>query len=135
MYRLPHLTVCLVGALLLMPFCRAESDFEEYDTTALYEDYNATFEYSFYSNSSVDDLDKFLLEAGDTGDVEPGTDVTPTEEVTEGEEVETVEMEDEVTITKPPTSRHIPTDEACRTTSPCMLVALGLISHQLARLL
>ncbi|XP_062384958.1 uncharacterized protein si:ch211-191i18.2 [Sardina pilchardus] len=119
MSRLPHLTVCLVGALLLMPFCRAqESDFEEYDTTPDYDDdFNTTIEYSFFSNSSADELDKFLQEVGDTGDVERNTEVTPTQEVTEGEEEVTVEMEEEeeeeeetveMTITIPPTLARVP---------------------------
>ncbi|KAF3834429.1 hypothetical protein F7725_025633 [Dissostichus mawsoni] len=38
--------------------------------TADYEDYNATFEYSFYSNTSIEDLDKFSERFIETEDEE-----------------------------------------------------------------
>ncbi|XP_062342873.1 uncharacterized protein si:ch211-191i18.2 [Osmerus eperlanus] len=40
-------------------------------TTQDYGDYNATFDYSFYSNSSTEDLDKFLSESEEEEDEEP----------------------------------------------------------------
>ncbi|KAL2080303.1 hypothetical protein ACEWY4_024096 [Coilia grayii] len=147
MTRLPHLTVCLLGALLLMPFCRAEkeNDFKEYDTTLNpdYDDYNATFEYIFFSNSSSEDLERFIKETEEGGgSVVTGTDVTPTEGVTVEYETQTEEAQEEETqeeeeeeMTKPPNPRNTPTGEACRSTSPRLLIALGLLSHLWARLL
>ncbi|KAL3043325.1 hypothetical protein OYC64_003235 [Pagothenia borchgrevinki] len=80
------LSVYLSGASLIL--LTAVSEAQYYDLTAApdYEDYNATFEYSFYSNSSIEDLDKFSErfietedeEGEDTGGQQQEQDVTVT---------------------------------------------------------
>ncbi|KAK5883040.1 hypothetical protein CesoFtcFv8_019411, partial [Champsocephalus esox] len=59
------------------------SEAQYYDLTAApdYEDYEgATFEYSFYSNTSIEDLDKFIETKGEEGEDTGGQeqDVTVT---------------------------------------------------------
>uniref|UniRef100_UPI003AADED4D uncharacterized protein isoform X2 n=1 Tax=Centroberyx gerrardi TaxID=166262 RepID=UPI003AADED4D len=73
--RRSFLSVCLTAAslLLLLPLSGAEVQYEDYLDSTLapdYSDYNATFDYSFYSNSSIDDLDEFLKGAGGGADPE-----------------------------------------------------------------
>ncbi|XP_063042160.1 uncharacterized protein si:ch211-191i18.2 [Engraulis encrasicolus] len=161
MFRVLHLTAWLLGVLLLVSICWAEEaeedEFPAYGTTpypdADYDYNNATFDYIFFSNSSSEDLEKFIMEtAGE--DVTP-TDitVTMTEDTTAGYETQTeeeeVDVEEEVqqeeekkeeqekeeeeeerrTVTKAPTSRHFPKAAASRSASTCVLVALGLLSH------
>ncbi|KAJ4927909.1 hypothetical protein JOQ06_015710, partial [Pogonophryne albipinna] len=80
------LSVYLSGASLIL--LTAVSEAQYYDLTAApdYEDYNATFEYSFYSNTSIEDLDKFSErfietegeEGEDTGGQQQEQDVTVT---------------------------------------------------------
>ncbi|KAF7691220.1 hypothetical protein HF521_011517 [Silurus meridionalis] len=63
MLRLLHhclIAVCLVRFLMRLPLCCAQY---EYDTTLPPDyDYNATFEYNFFSNSSNEDLEIFIRE-------------------------------------------------------------------------
>ncbi|XP_076864985.1 uncharacterized protein LOC143516927 [Brachyhypopomus gauderio] len=84
MARLPHhflITLCLAGSLLLLPLYCAGLDVipvQDYDSTPSPEyDYNATFDYIFFSNGSSDDLEKFLR-AGGTDEASTETDVQST---------------------------------------------------------
>ncbi|XP_035848912.1 uncharacterized protein si:ch211-191i18.2 isoform X1 [Sander lucioperca] len=78
--------------LLLLP---AVSEAQYYDLTPApdYDDYNATFDYSFYSNASSEDLDKFSErfidpededQQEDTGGSREGQEVTVTMATTPG---------------------------------------------------
>lgn len=80
MSSLSLLSVYLSGAsliLLLTAVCDAQYD--DYTPTPEYDsDYNATFDYSFFSNSSSEDLDKFTepyidQEEGEEGEEEEDT--------------------------------------------------------------
>ncbi|KTG45963.1 hypothetical protein cypCar_00029095 [Cyprinus carpio] len=69
MARLPHrcvmISVCLAGALLLLPLCLGVEDDQynlDYESTGTPEyDYNSTIEFSFFINASSEDLEKFLM--------------------------------------------------------------------------
>ncbi|XP_070702006.1 uncharacterized protein [Pempheris klunzingeri] len=59
MFSLSFLSVSLTGASLIL-LLTAASEAQYFDATQLPDyDYNATFDYSFYSNASSEDLDKF----------------------------------------------------------------------------
>ncbi|XP_062266303.1 uncharacterized protein si:ch211-191i18.2 [Platichthys flesus] len=61
MSSLSFLSVYLSGASMIL-LLTAVSQAQDYDYTPASDydsDYNATFEYSFYSNSSSEDLEKF----------------------------------------------------------------------------
>ncbi|XP_046875853.1 uncharacterized protein si:ch211-191i18.2 [Hypomesus transpacificus] len=109
------LLLCLANALLLLPLCYGEED-QDYDmTTQDYGDYNATFDYSFYSNSSNEELDKFLSDSEEEEDQEP----------------EVVDEEFEVTtITTVAGSRAPKTSSA----SASLLFSAALTLHLLPRL-
>lgn len=90
MSSLSLLTVYLSGASLIL-LLTAVSEAQYYDFTPApdYDDYNATFEYSFYSNTSSEDLDKFSNqfidqeeEEEDTGGEREEEDVTVTTSTT-----------------------------------------------------
>lgn len=118
MARLPHhcvmISVCLAGALLLLPLCLGVEEDQynsDYDTTPTPEyDYNSTFEFWFFSNVSSEELEKYLME--------------------NGTETETFEGEEE------PTEPTIfDTDQASQSTPLCSLLTLVLMVHPLLRLL
>ncbi|KAF4073926.1 hypothetical protein AMELA_G00248830 [Ameiurus melas] len=117
MLRLLHhylIAVCLAGSLVLLPLCCGgihNSDYE-YDSTPLPDyDYNATFDYSFFSNSSNEALEYFIREK-ESEDENGGLDIWQTDE-----EVTTQE------------------NKAFRTVYPSSLLILILAAHQLLRLL
>ncbi|XP_017310635.1 uncharacterized protein si:ch211-191i18.2 isoform X2 [Ictalurus punctatus] len=68
MLRLLHhclIVVCLAGSLMLLPLCCGglKTLEYEYDSTPVPDyDYNATFDYSFFSNSSNEALEYFIRE-------------------------------------------------------------------------
>ncbi|KAK5854496.1 hypothetical protein PBY51_004684 [Eleginops maclovinus] len=64
------LFVYLSGASLILLTAVSEAQYYDLTATPDYEDYNASFEYSFYSNTSIEDLDKFSERFIDTGDEE-----------------------------------------------------------------
>ncbi|KAB5530899.1 hypothetical protein PHYPO_G00134660 [Pangasianodon hypophthalmus] len=117
MLRLLHhclLAVCLAGSLMLLPLCCAGfkliSEYE-YDSTPLPDyDYNATFDYTFFSNSSTEDLEIFFREK----ESEDGLDISPTDT--------------ESTVSTYPS-------KAFRTVYPSLVLVLILAAHQLLRLL
>lgn len=61
MSSLSFLSVYLSGAsLILLLTAVSEAQYDDFTPAPDYDmDYNATFEYSFYSNASSEDLDKF----------------------------------------------------------------------------
>ncbi|XP_050925652.1 uncharacterized protein si:ch211-191i18.2 isoform X2 [Lates calcarifer] len=62
MSSLSFLSVYLSGASVILLLTAAASQAQDYDFTPPTDydsDYNATFEYSFYSNTSSEDLEKF----------------------------------------------------------------------------
>uniref|UniRef100_A0A8C1UMG4 Si:ch211-191i18.2 n=1 Tax=Cyprinus carpio TaxID=7962 RepID=A0A8C1UMG4_CYPCA len=63
MAKLPHLCVmislCLSGALLLLPLCLGVEDDQYYDY-----DSNSTYEYSFFSNVSSKEQENFFMGEG-----------------------------------------------------------------------
>ncbi|KAM7384913.1 hypothetical protein PAMA_012009 [Pampus argenteus] len=65
------LSVYLSGVSVILLLTVSEAQYyEDYTPTPDYDsDYNATFDYSFYSNVSTDELEKFLT--GDKGFVTP----------------------------------------------------------------
>ncbi|KAK6323793.1 hypothetical protein J4Q44_G00061320, partial [Coregonus suidteri] len=83
--------------------------------------YNATFEYIFFSNTSTEDLEKFLR-AGEEED-DKGEDMGEEEDTTFSTTMSTTDSSI-VTIAK-----------GSRTAPPCLLLALGLTVHQLGQLL
>ncbi|XP_058608626.1 uncharacterized protein si:ch211-191i18.2 [Onychostoma macrolepis] len=128
MARLPHrcvmISVCLAGALLLLPLCLGVEDDQynfDYDSTQIPEyDYNSTFEYSFFSNASSEELDKFLM----------GRETeTQTETEAEKETVGGVHEE------KPTEPTIFDTDQASQSTPLCSILTLVLMVHLLLRLL
>ncbi|KAL3043327.1 hypothetical protein OYC64_003237 [Pagothenia borchgrevinki] len=80
------LSVYLSGASLILLTAVSEAQYYDLAAAPDYEDYNATFEYSFYSNTSIEDLDKFSErfietedeEGEDTGGQQQEQDVTVT---------------------------------------------------------
>ncbi|KAL7382741.1 hypothetical protein ABVT39_027143 [Epinephelus coioides] len=79
------LSVYLSGAsLILLLTAVSEAQFYDFTPTPDYDDYNATFDYSFYSNASSEDLDKFSApfidyeEEEDTGGQQEEEEVTVT---------------------------------------------------------
>ncbi|XP_067281701.1 uncharacterized protein si:ch211-191i18.2 [Pseudorasbora parva] len=129
MARLPHrcvmISVCLAGTLLLLPLCSGVDedqynfDYEEYTHTPEY-DYNSTFDFTFFSNASSDDLEKFLM-----GVTESGKKTSFTE--TDG----SVHEKKSTTPTAPITESN----QASRSTPVCFLLTLVVLVHQLLRLL
>lgn len=125
MHRLTHyhfLLVCLTGVLLLLPLCWGQNEYDDYgDTTPTPDyDYNATFEYTFFSNTSTEDLDKFLSGSEEEDD--------------EGEDME--EEEDTTfSTTMSTTDSSIVMAKGSRTARPCLLLAVGLTVHHLGQLL
>ncbi|XP_035385267.1 uncharacterized protein si:ch211-191i18.2 [Electrophorus electricus] len=120
MPRLPHhcvIAVCMAGSLLLLPLYCACLDVlptYEYDSTPSPEyDYNATFDYVFYSNGSSEDLEKVLMGGGT---YESETDISPTDAVS-------------------PMSTSLITDQATRAVYPNVLLTLVLTARHLLRLL
>ncbi|XP_059412357.1 uncharacterized protein si:ch211-191i18.2 [Carassius carassius] len=124
MARLPHhcvmISVCLAGALLVLPLCLGVEEDQynfDYDTTQTPEyDYNSTFEFSFFSNVSSEELEKYLMENG-----------TETESEAEKETFGDEEKPTEATICD--------TDQASQSTPLCSLLTLVLMVHPLLRLL
>ncbi|XP_034401615.1 uncharacterized protein si:ch211-191i18.2 [Cyclopterus lumpus] len=53
------LSVYLSAASLMLLTAVSEAQYYDLTPAPDYDDYNATFEYSFYSNASSEDLDKF----------------------------------------------------------------------------
>ncbi|XP_037651789.1 uncharacterized protein si:ch211-191i18.2 [Sebastes umbrosus] len=93
MSSLGLLSVYLSGAsLILLLSAVSEAQYYELSPAPDYDDYNATFEYSFYSNTSSEDLDKFSerfideeeAEEEDTGGQREEEDVTVTMTTTRG---------------------------------------------------
>ncbi|KAK9527069.1 hypothetical protein VZT92_015733 [Zoarces viviparus] len=82
------LSVCLSAASLILLLPVSEAQYYELTPTTDYDDYNATFEYSFYSNASSEDLDKFserfIDEEEDTGGQQEEEDGTGTMTTTRG---------------------------------------------------
>ncbi|XP_069372642.1 uncharacterized protein [Paralichthys olivaceus] len=77
------LSIYLSGASMIL-LLTAVSQAQDYDFTPAPDydsDYNATFEYSFYSNSSMEDLEKF---SGPFIDLEEEEEETTTTGSTEG---------------------------------------------------
>ncbi|KAK6327495.1 hypothetical protein J4Q44_G00031400 [Coregonus suidteri] len=122
MHRLTHyrfLSVCLTGVLLLLPLCWGQYVYDDYGDTTLTPDYdyNATIEYSFFSNTSTEDLDKFLSASEEEDD--------------KGEEEDTTFS----TAMSTTDSSIVTMAKGSRTAPPCLLLALGLTVHQLGQLL
>ncbi|KAM9494950.1 uncharacterized protein Hap1MRO34_004736 [Clarias gariepinus] len=109
MFRLLHhclIAAFLAASLMLLPFDCAEYD---YNPTSLPDyDYNATFEYSFYSNSSTEDLATFFNRI-------------------ENEELD-ISHED------PVSTATSPRNKAFRTVYPSLLLTPILAVYQLLRL-
>ncbi|XP_053469168.1 uncharacterized protein si:ch211-191i18.2 isoform X2 [Ictalurus furcatus] len=86
MLRLLHhclIAVCLAGSLMLLPLCCGGLKISEYeyDSTPLPDyDYNATFDYSFFSNSSNEALEYFIREK-ESEDENGGLDRSQTDQV------------------------------------------------------
>ncbi|XP_041810718.1 uncharacterized protein si:ch211-191i18.2 [Chelmon rostratus] len=88
------LSVCLSGApLILLLTAGSEGQYDDFTPAPDYDsDYNATFEYSFYSNASSEDLDRFSErfidqaegEEEDAGGRQEEEDVTVTMATTPG---------------------------------------------------
>ncbi|XP_066531782.1 uncharacterized protein si:ch211-191i18.2 [Hoplias malabaricus] len=121
MPRLPHhclIAVCLAGSLLLLPlYCAGEEDLsssEYYSTSSPEYDYNSTFEISFFSNASAEDLERFLS----------GPDTTE-------EETET----DTSLITDTTFPTFSPKGQASRTVHCSFLLTVVLTAHQFLRFL
>ncbi|XP_056336518.1 uncharacterized protein si:ch211-191i18.2 [Danio aesculapii] len=117
--RCVMISVCL---LLLLPLCWGVEPDHEY----LYEftdapDYNSTFEYSFFSNVSREDLERFLN--GEELDTVGETNFTESE--TDGR----VHQEKP---TEPPVMFE---SQASRSSPVCLLLQLVVMVHHLLRLL
>ncbi|XP_068589701.1 uncharacterized protein si:ch211-191i18.2 [Cebidichthys violaceus] len=84
------LSVCLSAASLILLLPGSEAQYYDLTPAPDYDDYNATFEYSFYSNASSEDLDKFSErfideeEEEDTGGQQEEEDMTGTMTTTRG---------------------------------------------------
>ncbi|KAM6903944.1 uncharacterized protein PEZ65_018721 [Lycodopsis pacificus] len=84
------LSVCLSAASLILLLPVSEAQYYDVTPAPDYDDYNATFEYSFYSNASSEDLDKFSErfideeEEEDTGGQQEEEDGTGTMTTTRG---------------------------------------------------
>ncbi|CAB1320912.1 unnamed protein product [Coregonus sp. 'balchen'] len=93
--------------------------YDDYGDTTLTPDYdyNATIEYSFFSNTSTEDLDKFLSASEEEDD--------------KGEEEDTTFS----TAMSTTDSSIVTMAKGSRTAPPCLLLALGLTVHQLGQLL
>ncbi|XP_072530955.1 uncharacterized protein [Salminus brasiliensis] len=121
MPRLPHyclIAVCLAGSLLLRPLCCAGPDemVYDYDSTPLPEyDYNATFEYSFFSNGSNEELEDFFKEK-EIGDDDAVTETS-------------------LTDPEPTVFTTLGKNQASRTVYSSLLLTVVLIAHQMLRLL
>ncbi|XP_060798061.1 uncharacterized protein si:ch211-191i18.2 [Neoarius graeffei] len=120
MLRLLHhclIAVCLAGSLMLLPLCCAEDAIifdHDYNSTPLPDyDYNATFDYTLFSNGSLEDLE-WLLREKDYEDEKPGLDTSHTD---------------------PQSTVSTSTNKAFRTVYPSSLLMLILAAHQLLRLL
>ncbi|XP_059205867.1 uncharacterized protein si:ch211-191i18.2 [Centropristis striata] len=128
------LSVYLSGASLIL-LLTAVSKAQYYDLTPApdYDDYNATFEYSFYSNTSSEDLDKFSErfidqeeeEEEDTGGQRPGE-----------EEVVTVTTATTRTTTEsvgdgPYSDASLPVSVDVRTLVWTLMILIGLNLQQL----
>ncbi|XP_047663581.1 uncharacterized protein si:ch211-191i18.2 [Tachysurus fulvidraco] len=119
MLRLLHqclIAVSLAGTLMLLPrCCAAIVDIQlepEYDSTPLPDyDYNATFDYSFFSNSSTEELEIFLKEK------------------------ETETDNSDLDITDLLSTVSTDSNEAFRTVYSSLLLMLILAAHQLLGLL
>ncbi|XP_054600998.2 uncharacterized protein [Nothobranchius furzeri] len=91
MSRFRFLTVHLLGGSLLL-LLSAVCEAQYYDDVTPAPDYdsssNFTFEYSFYSNTSVDDLDKFFVSVDEQEEEEEEVTatvaMTTSKETTEG---------------------------------------------------
>ncbi|XP_073678378.1 uncharacterized protein [Garra rufa] len=129
MARLPHrcvmISVCLAGALLLLPLCLGVEDDQynfDYDSTQTPEyDYNSTFDFSFFSNASSEDLERFLMGGG----TDSATSFTETEKETDGGAHEEKPTEPTIFVMS----------QASQSTPLCSLLTLVLMVHQLLRLL
>ncbi|KAJ8000191.1 hypothetical protein DPEC_G00202280 [Dallia pectoralis] len=109
----PCLLSVLTGALLLVPICwgQYEDSYDNHEATGTPDyDYNTTFEYTFFSNDSSDELDKFLTK----NDI--GIDM--------GEEESTV-------VSTTDSDRVF--DKGSRMAPPCFLFTLGFTAHQLVQ--
>ncbi|XP_050993671.1 uncharacterized protein si:ch211-191i18.2 [Labeo rohita] len=135
MARLPHrcvmISVCLAGALLLLPLCLGVEDYQyniDYDSTQTPEyDYNSTFDFSFFSNASSEELEKFFMGEGTDSGRETSFKETETER-----EKETDGGAHEEKPTEPTT---FVMNQASQSTPLCSLLTLVLMLHQLLRLL
>ncbi|XP_057209942.1 uncharacterized protein si:ch211-191i18.2 [Triplophysa rosa] len=121
MARIPHpcatISACLAGALLLLPLCLGDHYEFDYDSSE-YSD-NSTIAYSFFSNGSTEELEKFLLGGGtDTGG---DTSVTETDE--------------SVREVKPTETTFSVMNRASRSTPVYLLLTLVMMVYQLLRLL
>ncbi|NP_001038506.1 uncharacterized protein isoform X1 [Danio rerio] len=124
MARRAERCVMISVCLLLLPLCwGVEPDHEyEYEFTDTPEfDYNTTFEYSFFSNVSSEDLEKFLK--GEELYTEGETSFTESE--TDGR----VHQEKP---TEPPVMFE---SQASRSSPACLLLTLVVMVHHLLRLL
>uniref|UniRef100_A0A671NYH4 Si:ch211-191i18.2 n=1 Tax=Sinocyclocheilus anshuiensis TaxID=1608454 RepID=A0A671NYH4_9TELE len=121
------ISVCLAGALLLLPLCFGVEDNQynfDYDSTQTPEyEYNSTFEYSFFSNASSEELEKFLM--GEGMDSGGETSFTEIKKETDGG----------VHEEKPTEPTIFDKDQASQSTPVCSLLTLVLMVHQLLRLL
>ncbi|XP_056597539.1 uncharacterized protein si:ch211-191i18.2 [Triplophysa dalaica] len=119
MARIPHpcvtISACLAGALLLLPLCLGYQYEFDYDSPE-YSD-NSSIEYSFFSNGSTEELEKFILGGGtDTGG---DTSVT--------------EKDESVREVKPTETTIL--NQASRLTPVYLLLTLVMMVYQLLRLL
>ncbi|XP_054461611.1 uncharacterized protein si:ch211-191i18.2 [Anoplopoma fimbria] len=84
------LSVYLSAASLILLLTVSEAQYYDLTPAPDYDDYNATFDYSFYSNASSEDLDKFSErfideeEVEDTGEEQEEEEVTVTTATTQG---------------------------------------------------
>ncbi|XP_065147436.1 uncharacterized protein [Paramisgurnus dabryanus] len=124
MARIPHrcvtISACLAGALLLLPLCWGVEDEEyDYDSTQ-FPDYNETFEFSFFSNASREELENItrLLFGVET---DTGEDSSKRET-------------DENVLKEKPTKPTVPMNQASRS-APVRFITLLMMVYQLLRLL
>lgn len=120
------LSVYLSGASLILLLTASEAQYDSFTSAPDYDsDYNATFEYSFYSNASHEDLERF------------------SERFIEGHtEEDTGGWEEEVTVTTATTQRttergdvlrgaSLPVSLDIRTLAWTLLILIGLNIQQL----
>ncbi|KAL0962293.1 hypothetical protein UPYG_G00338210 [Umbra pygmaea] len=116
MHRLSQycLLSVLTGVLTFLPFCWGQGTYDdvtEYTQSTDY-DYDSTFNYTFYSNTSIEELDKFL----NKNDV--------------GEDMEELES---TTVSTTESTRNLA--EGSRIAISCFLLTLVFTIHQLSQLL